>query len=112
MEEIKRNKAQKREYWSTHINQWQESKLSQQAYCLQADIKLCTFIYWRQLLIEKVNKPKSFIPVKVAPSQPTSITCESPIHIKLSNGHLVIIPTTLDIKDITMLIKSLGEPHA
>jgi hypothetical protein len=107
------DKEQKREYWSTHIKQWQESNLSQQAYCVQAGIKYGTFVHWRGILQGKTRKQrKSFVPVKLISLEEKIKPLNSAIQIKLPNGRVVTIPMTLDIKDIAILIKCLGEDHA
>lgn len=99
----------KREYWSTHVKQWEESKLSQQAYCTQAEINYTTFVYWKGLLSKRTEaSQKQFVPLKVIPS----VERFSEIQIKLPTGHVVSIPTHLDIKDIATLINLLGASHA
>lgn len=108
------NKDTKRQHWLTHIKQWEESKLSQQAYCKQSVISLNSFTYWRgkfKSVSPQATKAK-FVRVKVAinPAAPT----ETPrsIQIKLLTGHVVYIPATLDMSDIAKLIHLIGGPHA
>lgn len=104
---------QKREYWLAHIQHWQESKLSQQAYCRQAEIKYGTFVSWRGLLKEKLKQSANkFIPLKIIPTVEKISTSDSVIQIKLVAGHVVTIPMQLDIKNIALLIKHLGDSHA
>ena len=102
----------KREYWLTQIKQWQESQLSQQAYCEKAGIKYSTFVYWRSLLLsESRPEPKPFVPVKLLPQKAESSTQQF-IQMKLHHGHVVMIPCALGIKDIAQLIQLVGETHA
>lgn len=44
---------QKRSYWSTHINSWQASRLSQSQYCRSHELKFHQFVYWRRKLAPK-----------------------------------------------------------
>lgn len=37
----------KQEVWQSHMDQWKQSKLSQEKYCEQAGINYHTFVYWR-----------------------------------------------------------------
>jgi len=107
-------KEDKRDYWSAHIKQWEESKLSQQAYCMQASIKLNSFTYWRSLLRSRLRKDNQnkFLRVKVAANHAISSEVPRSIQIKLLSGHVVHIPTSLDAKEIATLIHFLGVPHA
>jgi hypothetical protein len=111
MEDIKLSKEQKREYWAQHIKQWEEGHLSQQEYCFQAGINHCSFAYWRSSLAERTKQPKSFIPLKVTPTEPSKNIDNSAIEIKLLSGLLIKVPMALGIKNIAALIKCLEEAN-
>ena len=106
-------KYQAKEHWQTHINQWQSSKLTQQKYCENAEINLSTFVYWRSKLMSglKNSEEKKFIPVKITPNK-TAVETPRTIQIKLLSGHIVYIPTNLEMKLIADLINHLSVPHA
>jgi hypothetical protein len=61
------NQNTKREYWSQHIKQWQDSKLSQERYCNNNQISYNTFVYWKGVLKEKSENSsvKQFLPVEI-----------------------------------------------
>jgi hypothetical protein len=40
-----------RELWSNHVRAWQESGLSQAAYCRQQQIKSRKFLYWKKRIL-------------------------------------------------------------
>jgi hypothetical protein len=50
MIESKDTKISKREFWQNQINQWQESHLSQSAFCERSGIKLSTFTLLARLV--------------------------------------------------------------
>lgn len=103
------NKTSNKEMWARHIKQWEESKLSQPAYCIQAGIKYMSFVYWRGLLSAEERKSKEkFVSVQVSAKQ--TLPSESPkaIQIKLTSGHVIYLPTQLDINLITTIIQRLG----
>ena len=105
----------KREYWQAHMKSWEESNLKQETYCTQAGIRYSTFVYWRGiLLVKELNKDKeSFLPIKVKPDKAASIeAAPRAIQVKLLSGHVVYIPTSLDIDVISKLILALGSHHA
>lgn len=47
---------QKRTHWQSHIDNWQQSGVSQTEYCKQHGLKLANFGYWRTRL-KKPNAP-------------------------------------------------------
>ena len=97
-----------------HIKQWEESKLSQQAYCIQSGINLNSFTYWRgKFLSPRLHDAKTqFVPVKVSSDKVQSSDSPLSIQIKLLTGHVVYIPTNMDVNEIAKLINFLGVPHA
>jgi hypothetical protein len=76
---------QKRTFWQKHIDGWQQSRLSQPAYCKQHDLKLANFGYWRTRL-SKTQRSNKFIPVDLGSnvqarvSLPNGIRLEVPVH--------------------------------
>lgn len=105
----------KRDYWQSHMKSWEESHLKQEAYCAQAGIRYSTFVYWRGILLDKeLNKDKkSFLPIKVKSDKATSVeTAPRAIQVKLLSGHVVYIPTSLEVDVIGRLILALGNHHA
>ena len=103
-----------REHWSLHIQQWEESKLSQQAYCKRASINLNSFTYWRgKFLLSASSVAKSkFVRVKTAVNHAATVDAPRSIQIKLLTGHVVYIPVNLAVSEIAKLINLLGEPNA
>lgn len=41
-------RKQKSDFWKNHINQWENSGLSQQEYCNRHNLALSTFGYWKR----------------------------------------------------------------
>ena len=105
----------KRDYWQAHVESWKNSKLKQEAYCLQAGIRYSTFVYWKGYLKDKAPEQvkENFLPVKVAPhkSIPPEVAPRA-IQVKLLSGHVVYIPVTMNVNDIGRLIQLMGEAHA
>ncbi len=107
-------KQKTKEYWSMHMKQWEESKLSQEAYCTKVGIKYNTFVYWRGLLRSEAAQAtqKQFVPVQLSANKVPPSDIPRSIQIKLLTGHIVSIPLSLDIKEIATLIHLLGARHA
>ena len=57
---------QKRQYWNTHITDWQASRLSQTEYCRRHELKFHRFVYWRRKLASKAAIPISLVQVPAA----------------------------------------------
>jgi len=56
------NTHHKRSFWEHHLVRWQQSGLSQRAYCRQNDLKPHQFYYWRRRTL-KPRSDVSFLPV-------------------------------------------------
>ena len=103
----------KQQHWLAHIKQWEESGLNQKTYCTQSGLNLNSFTYWRGKLLSSVEQKgkAEFVRVKVALDPINAVHTPQSIQIKLLTGHVVYIPTTLDINDVVKLIGLLGVPH-
>lgn len=51
--------SEKEAFWSSHMQQWRDSDLSQADYCAQHRLKTYQFQYWRSKLRAKSAKAKS-----------------------------------------------------
>ena len=113
-EPINTDKDANRQHWLAHIRQWEESKLSQQAYCTQSGISLNSFTYWRGKFLSSASREAKakFVRVKMAVNHTAATDAPRSIQIKLLTGHVVYIPTNLDVNEIAKLINLLGAPHA
>lgn len=84
-----------RDEWFSHVEQQEQSELTQAEYCKQHDLVLCRFSYYRQLIRkQKTSLPtsSSFIPVVSIPhanTQPTEIKVELP------NGFRCYVPSQI-----------------
>jgi len=107
------NKEEQRAFWTTHIQRWKESHVTQEVYCTQAGISYGSFVHWRSALFpkSKIEKSKLFVPVKIDATQTKSSTQHEFIQIKLTTGHVVYMPIAMDAKQIASLIYYLSTPH-
>src|SRR5574338_232948 len=94
---------EKRQFWQTHIDQWQSGNLTQKVYCQQANISYSSFTHWRTRLLSESaqRKPKRFIPVKVTPK----IISSKRIKLKLRTGCMVYIPNNMSTEELAKLIR-------
>jgi hypothetical protein len=91
----------KTEYWRQHIKAWQESDLSQIAYCASQDIKVHNLSYWRK----RLNDTSSNKLIRVG--VPTQIT------VRLILGSKVIIELPTDhVADMLVSLRDRGLLHA
>jgi hypothetical protein len=56
------NIHRKSSFWEHHLGRWQQSGLSQRAYCRQNDLRPHQFYYWRRRIL-KPRPDVSFLPV-------------------------------------------------
>jgi hypothetical protein len=89
------------EYWQQHIKAWQESDLSQIAYCTSQDIKVHNLTYWcKRLSSPSRNK---LIPLEVP----------VPSTVRLILGSQVVIELPADhVADILVSLRDRGLLHA
>ena len=61
------------ECWVKHIETWENSSLSQQAYCRENNLKACQFSYWKGKLSDnKASLTKNFVPISVSQTRSTN----------------------------------------
>ena len=65
---------QKRTYWKQHIDDWQQTGLTQTEYCRRHNLKHHQLVYWKKRFL-KTEPDVSFVPLKLddlldIPAQP------------------------------------------
>lgn len=89
-----------------HIRAWQESGLSQVAYCRQHKLNAKTFTNWLRIYRkEQVNvKVPPMIPVVIEPS----VSSTGSLWLHWSNGHALELPANVSPRWLSELLKCLG----
>jgi transposase-like protein len=77
---------QRRRFWRQHVEGWQQSGLSQIAYCRSHDLKVQQFYRWRRRIMDAAPRPVSFLPVTIA-SAPRQAAAA--IRIQTPNGFTI-----------------------
>jgi len=113
MEEVKSWHArleETRELWRNHMKTWQESGLSQAAYCRQHQIKGHKFLYWKKRLLRKpassVSPTFAELPIGKIFGKPTRSTL-GPIRIEVRGGYQIAIEKGFDPQTLLELIRVL-----
>ena len=96
---------QRRNLWTSHIEQWQKSGLSQAAYCRRHQLKAHRFYYWRRRLSASHDQV-SFLPVALSPSQGIQ---HPTIRIHTPNGFTIEIEDHHRFVEIQPLIAAIAE---
>jgi len=89
--------------WQRHITAWQESGLSQLAYCKQQNIKQHNLQYWRKRLATSADKPKTLNPVTITRSATARLHLGSQVAIELPSENL---------PDLLLSLRDRGLLHA
>ena len=63
-----RTEQKKQASWQEHIQSWEQSGLSQKAYCRAQSLGLSTFGYWRRKINHGSEDRPRFYPLTVMPS--------------------------------------------
>ena len=88
---------QKRQHWQAHINRWQNTELTQNAYCLEHNLAKSSFSYWRKRLSDAAtDQPSSkFIPLKMAVAELVTLSVAG-VRIELPTSALEqVLPVVL-----------------
>jgi hypothetical protein len=99
-QEIPTTPQEKCAYWQRHIDQWQQSGLSQIEYCRRNQIKKYQWGYWKKRLTTP-KSPAMLVPVTI-PSQ--SASC---LRVVVDNHIAIEIPTGFDPATLTKVIACL-----
>lgn len=112
---MKDNQTKKR-YWSSHIDGWKTSNLSQERYCKQNGISYAAFGYWRSRLLKESQHSH-----KMAVSSPTfkqaiikpttegkTQSLAAVIKIIMPNQMKIELPTCLIQSELTTIFQALG----
>lgn len=91
------------ENWQQHITAWQESGLTQLAYCKQKNIKQHNLQYWRKRLVAQVDNPKKLIPVTITRSASARLLLGPQVVIELPSENL---------PDLLLALRDRGLLHA
>jgi hypothetical protein len=75
----------KRSFWEYHLERWQQSGLSQRAYCMEHELKSHQFYYWRRR-IQKPHSDVSFLPVMLPEG---SVGHNHTVRILMPNGCVI-----------------------
>lgn len=92
---------QRREFWETHIEQWQASGLSQRAYCLKHDLIIHRFYDWRRRIKPGDNNRVSFLPVSLTGGASFN---QPSVRIHTPNGYTIEIGNQTGSTEIDRLV--------
>lgn len=94
---------EQRRFWEHHLEHWQQSGLSQRAYCQTHLLKLHQFYYWRRRIL-KQQTAISFLPVTI--SQECGRHPQA-VRIHLPNGCIIELESMNDLERIVTMVATL-----
>jgi hypothetical protein len=109
MESVVKN--HKHEFWKEHIERWVKSGLSQPSYCATHQLKLTTFLYYRQRLnpqSQEKLKGIKFVSVSSTPALKSSQPL-SGMQLQLPNGIRISICSNVSESLLQMVLKIAGQ---
>jgi len=98
---------EKQRVWTSHINAWKSSGLTQTEYCRQKDLIRHQFTYWKCKLVKK-STPVTFVPImeQSLRSQPPHHN-EAPIKL-IIDKYRIEIGDGFSPGTLSTLIRTLG----
>lgn len=94
------NAQQRRNFWEHHLEHWQQSGLSQLAYCRKHQLKPHQFYYWRRRIL-KPQSDVSFLPVTLPADTPRKSQI---VRILMPNGFALELEGRAEPKQLERLV--------
>ena len=101
----------KRQFWRQHFEQWEQSGISQAAYCRQHELKLHCFIYWRKKFRRRTQSPIPLVQVQMPPNltQTTGpVGAFSKIRLRVAANHCIEVERDFDPVALRQLLHVLA----
>ena len=97
------NPKSKREFWVSHIQAWEQSGLSQVAYCRKNDLKMHRWWYWRKRISTPSATDVTFVPLGFSSSK----ISQSSVSVVTPNGYRIEIDNGYDITKLRQLVSAV-----
>ena len=100
---------QRRRFWKDHIDCWQKSGLTQNAYCLEHDLKPHQLTYWKKRFVNQPTAPISFVPLRFSKNLPPTITGAS-FTLFTPNGYKIEVGASFNptaLKQLLSMVQSV-----
>lgn len=97
--------TQKRRFWKEHIDRWQQSGMSQVAYCRQYELKAHQLTYWKKRLAQP-DAGVAFVPLQFTRNLPVPVS-RSPFHLLTPNGYKIEVAPGFDPITLKQLIAAV-----
>lgn len=96
------------EEWGAIIRGWEQSGLSQKAYCEQHNMKLHNFVYHRKKHQSDQRSTSRFSQIKITGKSNSSENPTGLYRLKLPNGITLLIPPQFESSSLKELFQLLG----
>ena len=80
------NLSKSEQFWTKHVESWQQTDLTQAAYCQKHDLLIHRFGYWKRKLTEPekhLPEVQGFVQVKAMPSYHSSLSIQLPNQFRI-----------------------------
>ena len=101
-----RKRKEKQDFWKTHIEFWQQSKLTQAEYCRRNSLSIKSFGYRKRRMLGSQEQSLLFVPVTIQAEPVTTFHSESPLQLVLLNGLKVEIADDFNSVLLKKLIRT------
>ena len=107
-DQVVHDPKQKRGFWEEHIELWQQSGLTQLAYCRNNQLKAHQMTYWKKRL-DQSGAGVAFVPLQFAGTLPVPVS-KAAFKLITPNGYRVDILPGFDpatLKQLVSVVKTL-----
>ena len=95
----------KHQIWQSHIERWQQSALSQAAYCREHGLKAHQFTYWKNRLAQ-TDAGVTFVPLRFSQNLPVPVASSS-FNLFTANGYRIEVVSGFDALTLKQLIRAV-----
>ena len=74
------------QFWTAHIDSWQDTDLTQRAYCQEHELQIHRFVYWKRKLSDANDQPlevQGFVQVSPMITTSSSLSVQLPNHVRI-----------------------------
>jgi len=101
--------TEKHKFWQPHIEAWEHSGATQSDYCMERELSIKRFGYWKRKLCSKNPEGVSFVPVSIKRAYPVSVNGGASLRLVIGNGYGVDIGDGFNPDTLKRLLDTLGQ---
>lgn len=101
------NLKEKYNYWKIHVENWEQTNLTQAEYCRRNNLSIKTFGYHKRKILGVSKEIQSFLPVAIQADPVRAIEPEPSLRLLLQNGLKIEVEGDFNPGTLQKLIRAV-----